>query len=48
MLSPVRTEDFAADPQDSHSFGTALRDLAVSILVVAAAALIASFLTAIA
>ena len=45
MLSPVRTEDFADDPQDRHSLGTALRDLALSILVVAASALIAGFLS---
>ncbi|WP_213954468.1 MULTISPECIES: hypothetical protein [unclassified Variovorax] len=45
MLSPVRTEDFAADPQERHSLGTALRDLALSILVVAAAALIGGFLS---
>ena len=46
MLSPVRTEDFAADPQERHPIGTALHDLALSILVVAAAALITGFLTA--
>jgi len=48
MLSPVRTEDFAADPQDRHSLGTELSDLALSILVVTAAALIAGLLSGIA
>jgi hypothetical protein len=45
MLSPVRTED-AADPQDRDRdlLGTALRDLALSVLVVAAAAFVAGFL----
>ncbi|MEJ8845551.1 hypothetical protein [Variovorax rhizosphaerae] len=48
MLSPVRTEDFADDPQERHPLGTELRDLALSILVVTAAALIAGFLSGIA
>jgi hypothetical protein len=44
-MHPVLPEDFSIEPS-SQSLWLSLRDLAVSVLVVAAIALITAFLTA--